>query len=218
MAAACTHLRSAHSRSDICSMPAMVIALAAAAASLSEHPSTAAILVLAVTVGTWVLSFVAAFQGGIWEQIAELHARGNVAGLPPRTRAPRPDAGCFRRSSGIADSRRGLDASGRAGAARRLAESVVILVHRRCSRPSRYPLRIRAGTSPKMNGILFVKPKRRCSASITAPLKITAHLAPEDPRRFDLEKQTFSKLRRTMSQVTVDICFRHLRPACSSKR
>src|ERR1700674_3724420 len=49
---------------------AMVIALAAAAASLSEHPSTAAILVLTFTVGTWVLSFVAAFQGGIWEQIA----------------------------------------------------------------------------------------------------------------------------------------------------
>src|SRR6202521_4074309 len=47
----------------------MVIALAAAAASLAEHPSTAAILVLAFTVGTWVLSFMAAFQGGIWEQI-----------------------------------------------------------------------------------------------------------------------------------------------------
>src|SRR5215470_4019599 len=44
----------------------IVIALAAAAASLAEHPSTAAILVLAATVGTWVLSFVAAFQGGIW--------------------------------------------------------------------------------------------------------------------------------------------------------
>ena len=48
----------------------MVIALAAAAASLAEHPSTAAILVLSFTVGTWVLSFVAAFQGGVWEQIA----------------------------------------------------------------------------------------------------------------------------------------------------
>src|SRR5439155_11333938 len=48
----------------------LVIALAAAAASLAEHPSTAAILVLAVTVGTWVLGFVAAFSGGLWEQIA----------------------------------------------------------------------------------------------------------------------------------------------------
>ena len=39
---------------------------------------------------------------------------------------------------------------------------------------------------------------------ITAPLKIEAHLAPEDPRRFDLEKQTLSKLRRTMPNVTVE--------------
>jgi hypothetical protein len=39
---------------------------------------------------------------------------------------------------------------------------------------------------------------------ITTPLKIEAHLAPEDPRRFDLEKQTLSKLRRTMPNVTVE--------------
>jgi hypothetical protein len=34
-------------------------------------------------------------------------------------------------------------------------------------------------------------------------LRIQAHLAPEDPRRFDLEQQTLSKLRRTMPDVTV---------------
>jgi ABC-2 type transport system permease protein len=40
--------------------------------------------------------------------------------------------------------------------------------------------------------------------SVTAPLKITVNLAPEDPRRFDLEKQTLAKLRRTMPDVTVE--------------
>src|SRR5258707_5692993 len=40
-------------------------------------------------------------------------------------------------------------------------------------------------------------------SKITAPLRVEAHLAPEDPRRFDLEKQTLSKLRRTMPNVTV---------------
>jgi len=40
--------------------------------------------------------------------------------------------------------------------------------------------------------------------SITAPLKITVHLAPEDPRRFDLERQVFAKLRRTMSKVSIE--------------
>ena len=38
--------------------------------SLTEHPSTAAILTLGVTVGTWILDFFAAVQGGWWERAA----------------------------------------------------------------------------------------------------------------------------------------------------
>src|SRR5215469_2710207 len=46
------------------------IALASAAASLTEHPSTAAIVTLSVTVGAWILDFIAAVQGGFWETAA----------------------------------------------------------------------------------------------------------------------------------------------------
>ena len=38
--------------------------------SVAEHPSTAAILTLSVTVGTWIVNFIAAVQGGIWERAA----------------------------------------------------------------------------------------------------------------------------------------------------
>src|SRR5262249_39687908 len=38
---------------------------------------------------------------------------------------------------------------------------------------------------------------------IRAPLRIEAHLAPEDPRRFDLEHQALSKLRRVMPKLQV---------------
>src|SRR4051812_3671787 len=48
----------------------LTIAIAAAAASITEHPSTAAILTLSVTVGTWFLNFIAAVQGGTWERLA----------------------------------------------------------------------------------------------------------------------------------------------------
>src|SRR5206468_7427544 len=48
----------------------LTIALAASAASLTDHPSTAAILTLSVTVGTWILNFIAAVQGGLWERAA----------------------------------------------------------------------------------------------------------------------------------------------------
>src|SRR5262249_46196143 len=48
----------------------LTIALAAAMASVSDHPSTAAILTLTVTVGTWIVNFVAAIHGGVWELAA----------------------------------------------------------------------------------------------------------------------------------------------------
>src|SRR5262245_8323967 len=48
----------------------LTIALAAATASMTAHPSTAAILTLAVTVGTWILNFIAAVHGGLWESAA----------------------------------------------------------------------------------------------------------------------------------------------------
>src|SRR5207237_3202686 len=48
----------------------LTIALAAATAAVTEHPSTAAILTLSVTVGTWILNFIAAVHGGFWERAA----------------------------------------------------------------------------------------------------------------------------------------------------
>jgi hypothetical protein len=179
----------------------IVIALAAAAAALSEHPSTAAILVLTFTVGTWVLSFVAAFQGGIWEQIASY--------------TPSEMLQAFRRGlirldliiAGLIFIAAGLVLAAiwmRLGAPlrRKAVESVAIL----------------AVSSILLIGASFVRPNWDVSenqrnsfsesqtailSSIRMPLRIQAHLAPEDPRRFDLEQQTLSKLRRTMPDVTV---------------
>src|SRR5204863_9779101 len=48
----------------------LTIALASAAASMTDHPSTAAIVTLSVTVGTWIINFIAAVQGGLWERAA----------------------------------------------------------------------------------------------------------------------------------------------------
>src|SRR5262249_6180024 len=48
----------------------LTISLAFAAASVTEHPATAAILTLSVTIGAWIVNFVAAVHGGFWEQLA----------------------------------------------------------------------------------------------------------------------------------------------------
>jgi hypothetical protein len=180
----------------------MVIALAGAAASLAEHPSTAAILVLAFTVGTWVLGFVAAFEGGIWEQIASY--------------TPSEMLQAFRRGLVRLD----------------LILAAIVLVTASLALAAVWmrlgvALRRRVGESVAVVGVAivlgfatsFARPSWDVSenernsfgastaanlSKITASLKIEVHLAPEDPRRFDLEQQTFNKLRRTMPDVTVE--------------
>jgi len=180
---------------------AMVIALAAAAASLSEHPSTAAILILAFTVGTWVLSFVAAFQGGIWEQIAsytpaemlQAYRRGLV-----RLDLMLAAFVVITASLTLAAVWMGLGAPMR----RKLAESAAVV----CVAAilgSAISLVHPSWDVSENERNSFDDSEEALLESITAPLKITVNLAPEDPRRFDLEKQTLSKLRRTMSDVTI---------------
>jgi hypothetical protein len=181
---------------------ALVIALAAAAASLSEHPSTAAILVLAFTVGTWVLSFVAAFQGGIWEQIA---------GYTPSEMLQAFRRGLVRLDLVLAAIV--LIAASLVLAAvwmrlgvpvrRRAAESVVILCAAAALALAASFARPSWDVSENERNSFAVSDAATLS-KITAPLKIEAHLAPEDPRRFDLEQQTLAKLRRTMPAVTVE--------------
>src|SRR5215472_263354 len=57
----------------------LTIALACAAASITEHPATAAIVTLAVTIGSWIINFIAAVHGGLWEQVAGYTSTAMVA-------------------------------------------------------------------------------------------------------------------------------------------
>jgi hypothetical protein len=49
----------------------------------------------------------------------------------------------------------------------------------------------------------FPEADERALQRIRAPLRIVAHLAPEDPRRIDLEHRALSKLRRVMPNLQV---------------
>jgi ABC-2 type transport system permease protein len=180
----------------------LIIAVAAAAAALAENPSTAAILVLAFTVGTWVLGFVAAFQGGLWEQIVrytpsemlQIFRRGLVrldlmlATLALIAAALVMAASWMR--LGVPVRRRALDSVAIIGVAAVLGFGASF-AHRS------WDISENARNSfDEADGELLER--------IVAPLRIEVHLAPEDPRRFDLEQQTLTKLRRTMHNVTVE--------------
>jgi hypothetical protein len=180
----------------------LIIAVAAAAAALAENPSTAAILVLAFTVGTWVVGFVAAFQGGLWDQIVrytpsemlQIFRRGLV-----RLDLILGTLGLIAAALAIAASWLRLGVPVR----RRALESVAIVaVAAAVGFGASFAHRSWDISENERNS--FDEADGELLERIVAPLKIEVHLAPEDPRRFDLEQQTLLKLRRTMHNVTVE--------------
>ena len=179
----------------------LTIGLAAAMASFAEHPSTAAILTLGVTVGTWILSIFGAIQGGVLER---------AAGYTPAAMVSEFQHGLLRLDTtlvamllaatglgvaavwmriGVAVERRAYESVALAGV---LAVAIVACTF---LRPS--------WDASESRGNSFPEPDERVLEAIREPLRIEVHLAPEDPRRVDLEHRALSKLRRIMPHLDV---------------
>jgi hypothetical protein len=179
----------------------LTIALASAMSALTEHPSTAAILTLSVTVGTWIVNFFGAVQGGWWERAAAYTPAAMVAefqhGL---VRLDTTLTAVVLILAGLALAavwmRLGIDVR------RRVYESAVIALVAAVGIFGCTLLRASWDTS-ESRGNSFPEADERALRRIHAPLVIEAHLAPEDPRRLDLEHRALSKLRRVMPNLQV---------------
>jgi hypothetical protein len=180
----------------------LTIALAAAAASITEHPSTAAIVTLTVTVGTWIVNFIAAVRGGIWERIANYSPAAMVAEF--QHGLLRLDMALIALALIVVGL--GLAAVWmRTGVAvrRRVGESAVVAAITLIAIAAFARVNASWDTSEnRMNS--FSEADEQALSQIRRPLRIEAHLAPEDPRRSDLERRALSKLRRAMPSVKVE--------------
>ena len=179
----------------------LTIGLAFAAAALTEHPSTAAILTLGVTIGTWILNFIAAVQGGIWERAASYTPPAMVASFQHgliRLDVVLVTVALVTAGLGLAAlwlrlgrpvKRRVQESIGLCAAA------LLVVLSGSAARPS-WDL-----SENRMNS--FSEVDEAALARIRAPLRIEVHLAPEDPRRADLDRKAIAKLRRVMPAVRV---------------
>jgi ABC-2 type transport system permease protein len=179
----------------------LTIALAAAMSSLTEHPSTAAILTLGVTVGTWIVNFFGAVQGGWWER---------ASGYTPAAMVAEFQHGLLRLDTTLAAivligaglsfaavwMRLGLQVK------RRVYESAAILVLAAAGLAACTAANASWDTSEARSNS-FPEADERALARIHELLTVEVHLAPEDPRRVDLEHRALSKLRRVMPDVRV---------------
>ncbi|MEO8678030.1 MAG: ABC transporter permease subunit [Vicinamibacterales bacterium] len=180
----------------------LTIGLAAAAAALTEHPSTAAILTLTVTVGTWILNFVAAVQGGVWERAAAYTPTAMVAefqrGL---VRADVLLIALLLIVGGLSFAaiwlRTGLAIRRRVQESAALSAAVLAAIMASTFVSPSWDLsESRANSFPRADEAAL--------RTIHAPLRIEAHLAPEDPRRFDLDHRAIRKLRRVLPSTQVE--------------
>jgi hypothetical protein len=179
----------------------LTIALAASMAAVAEHPATAAILTLAVTVGTWIVSFAAAVHGGVWERLA---------GYTPPVMVAAFQHGLVRVDVVLAAALLIAAGLGFAAVWLRTGESVRDRVIESLAVTGAAALLIFASTFAtasfdlsESRGNSFARADEEALGRIRSPLRVEVHLAPEDPRRYDLERQTLRKLRRALPLLTV---------------
>ena len=180
---------------------AITIAVASAAASIADHPATAAITALGLTVGGWAIDFVAAVHGGRWESIAAYTPSALVAtfqrGL---VRADVTLAALALVAAGLALA--GIWLHPGRPARRKLASSVAALTATVVAIAATTFVRTSWDVSENRRNS-FPAADERALETLHSPLLIEAHLAQRDPRRFDLDHQVVRKLRRTVPALEV---------------
>jgi ABC-2 type transport system permease protein len=180
----------------------LTIALGAAAGAVAEHPSTAAILTLGVTVGTWIVNFFGAIQGGFWERAAEYTPAAMVAGFQHAlVRMDTVLVAAVLMLAGLALTAVWM----RLGEApiRRFGKSIAIVVLAAGAILACTAIHATWDVSENRYNS-FPESDERALRQIHQPLRIEVHLAPEDPRRVDLERIALAKLRRALPKLQVD--------------
>jgi len=179
----------------------LTIALAAAMAALTEHPSTAAILTLSVTVGTWIVDFFAAIHGGFWERAAHYIPSAMVAqfqhGLVQLDTvlialvliASGLAVAAIWTRLGVAVKRRAYESAGLCALAAGLIFACSLVNGSRDFSESR--------------DNSFPEADEEVLRRLPQPLTIEVHLAQEDPRRNELERRALSKLRRATRHLQI---------------
>ncbi len=179
----------------------LTIGLAAAMSSFTDHPSTAAILTLSFTVGTWIINFFGAIQGGWWER---------AAGFTPAAMVAEFQHGLIRLSTVLVAGTLILAGLSIAALWMQLGSPVSNRLYESAGIGALAAVAIFACTFTTANwdtsearSNSFSEADEAALRKIHGPIRIEVHLAPEDPRRLDLEHKALSKLRRFMPETQV---------------
>jgi ABC-type transport system involved in multi-copper enzyme maturation permease subunit len=170
--------------------------LSMAAAALLPGAANAAVAVLAFTIGTWALDFLAAGRGGLLERIA---AYTPAAVLRSFERGLfRVDVAlvlCLVTLAALAVTTIAIDLG--AALRSRILRTAVVCAAVVAASIGAANVRISFDLSENQRSS-FSPAERRALTAIAAPLELKVWLSPEDPRLADLESNTLLRLRRAI--------------------
>lgn len=179
----------------------LATAVALAAASVCEGASSAAIVTLAFTLGTWALDFLAAGRGGWLERVAKYTPTAGLR-IFEHGQLSLATAAVFLLASagGIVFASVWL-ASYRPVADRAARAAVVVLLTAAAMAAASTLRWSRDLSEDRRNS--FSRADEAALRRIREPVVVTVNLAPEDPRLFDLERGILGKMRRVIPNFTV---------------
>jgi hypothetical protein len=192
----------------------LIGAIALAAAAVTESAASAAIVALAVTIGSWVLDFTLAGRPGLFGWIALLSLTQTLHGFEQGLLSAGLVLGIGAAIGGFAALAAAWLHPGvtlRVKLVRSLgciAVTAAVLV---AATQVRLAVDV---TADRRNS--FSRADEQLLATLTQPLAVTIHLAPEDPRYVDVRRAVFSKLARVLPDLTIRLAAAHSYAASGS--
>jgi ABC-2 type transport system permease protein len=179
----------------------LVGAIALFAVTISESSATAAIIALAVTIGSWVLDFTLAGRSGLSAWVAQLSLTQTLRTFEQGLLSAGLVLGITAVVCGVAALASVWLPPGtplRAKFIRSVPCVLVTVIALVIAAQIRKSVDV---TEDRRNS--FPPADQRLLATLRLPLVVTVHLAPEDPRYVDLQRNVLAKLERAMPNVSV---------------
>lgn len=179
----------------------LIAAVALFAASIAESAASAAIITLAVTIGSWVLDFTLAGRSGLAEWIARLSLTQILRTFEQGLLSVALVLGTGIAICGFAALASVWLPPGipvRSKLIRSVALALAALIAIGLVSHIRLSIDL---TEDRRNS--FSAADQRLLATLSAPLIVTVHLSPEDPRYVDVHRNVLAKLERAMPRVAI---------------
>jgi hypothetical protein len=179
----------------------LIGAIALFAASITDSSATAAIVTLAFTVGSWVLDFTLAGRPGVLEWVAGLSLTQIVRSFEQGLLSLNIVAAVAVATGGFAALASIWLPPGMA-VRLKLMRSVLCIAVAGVALALATQVKATSDVSEDQRNSFPLADQRQL-ATLTAPLAVTVHLAPEDPRYMDLQRNVLAKLERVMPHVSI---------------